>query len=100
MKYKLQARNNYDNIEMDPVLLLQAIKEAAMNYEADECVHKMTQEALKSFVNLKQQNGESLNDYLERFMTAKSVLWAHVGKTSSRCYKPTTNGPMLDPNWH
>ena len=80
MKYKLQARNDYDKIEMDPVSLLQAIKEAAMNYEADEYVHKTIQEALKSFVNLKQRQGESLNDYLERFMTAKSVLWAHVGK--------------------
>ena len=80
MKFKLQARNDYEKIEMEPIKLLQAIKEASMNYEADEYIYKTIQDALKSFVNLRQRNGESLNDYLERFMTAKSVLWAHVGK--------------------
>ena len=47
MKYKLQARNDFDKLEMDPVALLQAIKEASMNYEADKYVHKTIQEALK-----------------------------------------------------
>ena len=80
MKYKLQARNDYDTIELDPVELLQAIKEASMNYEADEYIYKTVFEALKSFVNLKQRPDESLNDFLERHMAAKSVPWAHVGK--------------------
>ena len=70
MKYKLQARVDYEKIEMDPIKLLQAIKEAAMNYEADEYVHKTIQEALKNFVNLRQGKEESLNDYLDRFTTA------------------------------
>ena len=80
MKHKLQARPDYNDTDMDPVQLLQAIKEASMNCEADEYIHKTVQEALRGFVNLKQGKEESLNDYLDRFMTAKSVLWAHVGK--------------------
>ena len=42
--------------------------------------HMTTHEALKSFANQKLQHGESLNDCLNRFITAKSVLWGHVGK--------------------
>ena len=46
MKHKLKARTDYSKIEMEPVKLLQAIKEASMNYEADEYIYKTVFEAL------------------------------------------------------
>ena len=89
-KYKLQARPDYQQILMDPILLMQAIKEASMNYEADEYVHKTIQEALKNLVTLRQGREESLNDYLDRFIAAKSVLWSHVGKDFTKMLQTTS----------
>ena len=64
MKAKLQARDDFDDIEHDPVKLLVAIKEHSMNYEATECAMKTVMESIKNFVNLKQYPNEHLNDYL------------------------------------
>ena len=54
MKSKMKARKDFLKIENDPVLLLDAIKDHSMNYEATEYVHKTVTEAVKAFVNLRQ----------------------------------------------
>ena len=51
-----------------------------MNYEASECIHKTVLDALRNFVNLKQNREESITDYSARFKAAKDVLWSHIGQ--------------------
>ena len=80
LKTKLQQRSDWDKIEKDPVLLLAAIKEHAMNYEATQYRMKTITDALKNMVNLKQNADESLTDYLKRSKAATDVLYSHVGK--------------------
>jgi hypothetical protein len=36
-------------------------------------------ESLRSFIGLKQQEHESLQDYTKRFKTSRDVLWSHIG---------------------
>ena len=79
MRTKLKSRGDWDDTERDPVKLLAAIKEHSMNYEASECIHKTALDALKNFVNLKQNREESITDYSARFKAAKDVLWSHIG---------------------
>ena len=79
LKTKLHQRSDWDKIEKDPVLLLAAIKEHAMNYEATQYRMKTLADALKNWVNLKQNQDESLTEYLKRSKAAMEVFYSHAG---------------------
>ena len=65
LKTKLQQRSDWDKIEKDPVELLAAIKQHAMNYEATQYQMKTMTDSLKAVVNLRQKDDEELTDYLK-----------------------------------
>ena len=80
LKSKLQQRTNWDRIEKDPVRLLAAIKEHAMNYETTQYKMKTIADALKGAINLRQRDDESLTDYLKRRKAVVEVFYSHAGK--------------------
>jgi hypothetical protein len=79
MQSKLQARTDYDTIKHEPRLLLKAIKEHSMSYQENKYEMSTIADSLKTFVNLKQKEDESLIDYTRRFKTSRDVLKSHIG---------------------
>ena len=80
LKSKLQQRKDWDRIEKDPVRLLAAIKEHAMNYETTQYKMKTIADALKGAINLRQREEENLTDYLKRRKAVVEVFYSHAGK--------------------
>ena len=80
MKAKLHARTDFQKIEKNPIQLIEAIKQHAMSYESTQYRMKTILEAMRSYVNLKQKDGESILDYLRRSKAAEEVFYSHVGK--------------------
>ena len=81
MRSKIQSRTNYEtDIKDNPIKLLQAIKEHALNYESTQYQTKTIIDALKSFVNLRQKEDESSIDYLKRYKATCDVFISHAGK--------------------
>ena len=83
LKTKLHQRSDWETIEKDPVELLAAIKQHAMNYEATQYKMKTLCDALKNVLNLKQKDDESLTDYLKRSKASIDVFYSHAGKRFS-----------------
>lgn len=79
MQNKIENRNDFLTIKNNPIALLKAIKEHALNYEGHRYEMSIICNALRTMVNLKQQEGESLHDYTQRFMTSLDVLVSHIG---------------------
>ena len=81
MKSKVQSRTEYEtDIKGNPIKLLDAIKQHAMNYESTQYQMKTISDATKTLFNLKQHDGESIVDYLKRFKAARDVFISHVGR--------------------
>ena len=51
-----------------------------MNYESTQYKMKTVVDSLRGFVNLRQRDGEALNDYLDRFKASRNVFLSHGGK--------------------
>ena len=87
MQHKLQERNDFSSLQSDPIDLIKAIRDACMNYEEDEYIHKTLFDALKHYATLKQRPEESLRDYLDRQTAAWNTLWSHLGTGFDRLFK-------------
>ena len=79
MQAKVMERKDYDNTKRDPIELLKAIKELSYSYQDTKYDMKIVTSAIKSFINLKQKDDESLIDYTTRFKTARDVMKAQLG---------------------
>ncbi|MGL6008756.1 MAG: hypothetical protein ACRC1D_04795, partial [Culicoidibacterales bacterium] len=79
MKNKIESRADYVNIKNDPVTLLKAIKEHALNYQENRYTMSIILDAMRTLMNTKQKENESLQDYTKRFRVARDVLKSHVG---------------------
>jgi hypothetical protein len=79
MKNKIESCSDYDIIKNDPILLLKAIKEHALNYQENRYSMSIVLDALRTLLNTKQQEGESLQDFTKRFRVARDVLKSHIG---------------------
>ena len=80
MKNKIEARSDYESkIENDPIQLLKAIKEHALNYQESRYSMSIILDALRTLLGAKQKDNESLQDYTKRFRVAKEVLESHIG---------------------
>lgn len=86
MQNKIEARSNYDKVDTDnimikghPIHLLKAIKEHALSYQEHRYEMSILLDSLRGVLNLKQKDGESLQDYTKRFKTARDVLVSHIG---------------------
>ena len=63
MKNKIESHTNYATIQQDPIELLKAIKEHALNYQEQCYKHLIILDATVALLNTKQQDNESLQDY-------------------------------------
>ena len=79
MKNKVEARSDYNIIKNDPILLLKAIKEHALNYQENRYSMAIILDAMRAVLGTKQKDNESLQDYTKRFRLARDVLKSHVG---------------------
>lgn len=79
LQNKIQSRNNFESIKKNPILLLKAIEEHSICFQENKYPLSIVLDALKSMINLRQREKESLIDYLARFKSAKDVLAAQMG---------------------
>jgi hypothetical protein len=71
MKNKIESRTDCSTIQQDPIELLKAIKEHALNYQEQHYKHMIVPDAMTTLFGTKQQDNESLQDYMKRFCVAK-----------------------------
>ena len=79
-KSKIMEKKDYDKTNRDPIRLLQTIRELSLSYQETKYDMKIIVHALKTMLNIKQKDDESLIDYTNRFKTAKDVLKAQLGE--------------------
>jgi Reverse transcriptase (RNA-dependent DNA polymerase) len=80
MQNKIESSPRFlTEIKGDPIELLKIIKQHAMNYHEQRYEVAILFESFRSLINLRQKEGESLQDYTKRFKTARDVLRSHMG---------------------
>jgi hypothetical protein len=63
MQIKIEARKDYTKIKGDPIKLLEAIKQHALNYQENRYEMSIILDALTTSLNMRQRENESLHDY-------------------------------------
>jgi hypothetical protein len=80
MQSRLEQRTDYEStIYNDPIELLQAIKEHALNYQETRYKMSIISDAFRALFGTKQREGENLQEYTRRFKTSKEILESHIG---------------------
>jgi hypothetical protein len=78
---KIESSSRFElSIKDDPIELLKIIKQHALNYHEHQYKMAIMFESLRTLVNLKQKEGESLQDYTKRFKTSRDVVRLHIGR--------------------
>ena len=79
MQARIEARNDFDNeIVYEPINLLKAIREHALNYQEHRYEMEIITNAFLTVFNTKEKDRESLQDYTRRFKTSIEVLESHL----------------------
>jgi hypothetical protein len=79
MKNKIKVRSDYNRIKNNPITLLMAIKEHALNFQENRYSMSIILGAMRTLSFTKQKEGENLQDYTKRFRVARDVLKSHMG---------------------
>jgi hypothetical protein len=80
MQQKVEARSDFEStIKGNPIELLMAIKQHALNYQEHRYAMSIVFDAMKNLLICKQKEGEQLQEYTKRFKTARDVLEQHMG---------------------
>ena len=80
MQNKIASRTNFgQTIYNDPIELLKAVKEHALNYQESRYEMSIILDALRALFSVQQKDSESLQDYTRRFKTAREILESHLG---------------------
>ena len=80
MQSRIEQRTDYQStIYNDPIELLKAIKEHALNYQETRYEMSIISSAFRALFGTKQREGENLQEYTKRFKTSKEILESHVG---------------------
>jgi hypothetical protein len=80
MQQKIESREEYErDIVNNPINLLKAIREHALNYQDKKYPMVIMMDAFKVFASTRQRDGEALQDYTKRFKVSKDVLESHLG---------------------
>ena len=80
MKSKIESRKDYEStVYNKSVVLLQAIKEHALNYEENCYGMNIILDAMKAFIDCKQKEKEALQGYTKRFKVAREIFQSHIG---------------------
>jgi hypothetical protein len=79
MQSRLEQRTDYKtSIYNDPIQLLKAIKEHALNYQETRYEMSIILDAFCVLFGTKQREGENLQEYTKRFKTSKEILESHI----------------------
>jgi hypothetical protein len=80
MHGRLEQRTDFKStIYNDPIELLRAIKECALNYQETRYEMSIISDALRALLNTRQREGENLQAFTRRFKTSKEILESHIG---------------------
>ena len=80
MQNKLEAHKDFLTIvKGNPIELLKAIKQHALNFQDTRYPMSIIYDSIKAVVNLKQKEGENLQECTKRFKTATDVMVSHLG---------------------
>ena len=80
MQNKIISRTTFEStIYNDPIELLIAVKEHALNYQETRYEMSIISDAFRAVFNVQQKEGEGLQDYTRRFKTAREILESHLG---------------------
>jgi hypothetical protein len=80
MQGKIESRSEFEKLIKDnPIELKKAIKEHALNFQEHRYEMSVLLDSLRSVINLKQKENESLQEYTKRFKTSRDVLVSHIG---------------------
>jgi hypothetical protein len=80
MQQKIDARSDFESkVKGNPIELLKAIKQHALNYQEHRYPMSIIFDAMKNLLTCKQKEGEQLQEYTKRFKTARDVLEQHIG---------------------
>jgi hypothetical protein len=80
MQQKIENRDDYKTkIKGNPIELLKAIKQHALNYQEHRYEMSIIDNALRTVLLAKQKDDEDLATYTKRFKTACEVLEAQIG---------------------
>ena len=75
MQNALESRDDFEStIYKDPFELLKAIQQEALSFNKSKYEMAAVHATLKTFMNMRQREGESLLEYSERFKAARDVL--------------------------
>jgi hypothetical protein len=79
MKNKIKSWTDYATIQQDPIKLLKAIEEHALNYQQEQWYkhHMIVIDAMTTLFGTKQQDNESLQAYTKWFCVTRDVLESH-----------------------
>jgi hypothetical protein len=67
------------DVKNNPIKLLKAIKEHALNYQEKRYSMSIILDLFRALMGTKQKDGESLQDYTKQFRVARDVLKSHIG---------------------
>ena len=80
MQNKITGRNDFEEkIFNNPINLLIAIKKHSLNYQESRYEMSIITDSIRAFLNTKQKESETLQDYTRRFKTSKEIMESHVG---------------------
>jgi hypothetical protein len=80
MQNKIQNRDDYKSkIKGNPIELLKAIKQHALNYQEHRYEMSIIHDALRTVLLARQKDDEDLTTYTKRFKTSCEVLEAQIG---------------------
>jgi hypothetical protein len=98
MQNRLEQRTDYKTkIYNDPIELLKAIKEQALNYQETRYEMSIISDAFSALFGAKQREGENLQEYTKHFKTSKEILESHIGAPVI-LRKYIESMPTYDPN--
>ena len=79
-KTKIAGQSDFDTeIYNNPIKLLIAIKEHSLNFQDSRYKMAIIADAIKVFMNIRQKDNESLQEYTWRFKSATDIMEWHVG---------------------
>ncbi len=80
MQNKISSRSSFESkIYNDPIELLMAIKEHALNYQESRYEMSIISDAFRAVFHVHQKENENLQDYTKRFKTSREILESHLG---------------------
>ena len=79
MQNKIVGQSDFDTeISNNPIKLLITIKEHSLNFQDLQYKMAIIADAIKIFINTREKNTESLQEYSRRFKSAKDIMELHV----------------------